>query len=97
MKQMIPVKTQPKFKCDFCKRRSVKHVIAKHEPSCYKNPQRVCFKCQNDGFYLEEQDDFYGGTDMVQVGCSYCETHKAIKEWLMSPLTEEENTEEVPF
>lgn len=39
---MIPVKTYPKFKCDFCKKRAVAWVMKKHEIICWYNPNRVC-------------------------------------------------------
>lgn len=44
---MIEVKTQKRYKCDFCKRRSVKSVIARHETTCYRNPNRICYLCEN--------------------------------------------------
>lgn len=46
---MKPVKTQPKYKCDFCKKRGIKRVMNFHEPMCYRNPNRVCSFCQNTG------------------------------------------------
>ena len=44
---MKEVKSQQRYKCDFCKKRGIKSRIAKHELTCYRNPQRVCFNCKN--------------------------------------------------
>lgn len=77
---MKEVKVMPKFKCDFCDRRSVKHVMVRHESSCYKNPNRICFKCENRKVYAEEQEvNQYGHTEMVDVPCQYCETYEDVK------------------
>lgn len=65
---MKPVKTLQRYKCDFCKKRSVKHIIAKHEKSCYRNPKRFCDNCNNTGITREELvDPIYG-----DVPCRYC-------------------------
>lgn len=70
---MIPVKVQPKFKCDFCKRRSVKHVMLKHEMRCFKNPNRFCDFCQNIR-YTQVYDVENGST--ADFDCQYCEKYK---------------------
>lgn len=64
---MIPVKTQPRFKCDFCKKRSTKAVIAKHESRCFRNPNRFCDNCKNTGVQEYDEGDF-----TVEVACHYC-------------------------
>ena len=79
---MIPVKTLPRFKCDFCKKRSTKTVMEKHERRCFRNPDRYCEECQNLGFISVEIDEM--GTH--QQPCEYCsrfdpEKLKAIEEY----------------
>ena len=39
---MKEVKVQSKFKCDFCKKKSVQWRMIKHERICYLNPDRMC-------------------------------------------------------
>lgn len=40
----MKVITVKRYKCDFCnKSKSDKKSIAKHEPHCFKNPNRVCY------------------------------------------------------
>ena len=58
------VKTQQKYKCDFCKKRSTKSVIEIHEKRCFRNPNRFCTNCNNTGKQIitdfgDEQDCFY--------------------------------------
>jgi len=65
---MIPVKTQQKYKCDFCKYRSVKHRVEIHEKRCYRNPNRFCDFCKNDGYTMEWVDE----VGDVKVDCPYC-------------------------
>jgi len=52
----------PKFKCDFCKKRGVKRVMLWHEPTCFRNPSRVCFLCDNTG-EVDAGADVYGMYD----------------------------------
>lgn len=77
---MQPVRTIQKYKCDFCKRRSVKHVIAVHEKRCYRNPNRYCDFCENTG-YIEQTEN----GQPYKTDCPYCaafdeKTLKEIKE-----------------
>lgn len=58
---MIPVKQQPKFKCDFCKKRSTRAVMETHERRCFRNPNRFCEACQNTKNYSGTPGD-----------CPYC-------------------------
>ena len=53
---MIPVKTYPKFKCEFCKKKAVEHAMKRHEKICYYNPNRVCDRCDGEG-----NQDFWNG------------------------------------
>ena len=46
---MREVKVQRRFKCDFCKRRSVKSAMERHEKICFRNPNRFCDECKNTG------------------------------------------------
>lgn len=78
---MIPVKTLPKFKCEFCKKKSVKHAMERHERICYYNPNRMCERCQNEGV------EFYMNVDMASLGtyederpCDACKLYKQIKD-----------------
>ncbi|MGY3406082.1 hypothetical protein ACVWZV_002195 [Bradyrhizobium sp. GM5.1] len=43
--------------------------MAKHEPRCYRNPNRFCDHCENKG-YTEEYEDNVGAS--YHVDCSYC-------------------------
>lgn len=66
-KQMKEVKVMPRFKCDFCKHRSTKASMLKHEGRCFRNPNRYCDYCQNKG-ETEEGVEHY----TYKVPCPYC-------------------------
>lgn len=66
---MKEVKVQKRFKCDFCKFRSVKHIVAIHEKRCFRNPNRFCDYCENKGFTTEYYEDAYAS---VKTDCPYC-------------------------
>jgi len=68
---MKEVKTQQRYQCDFCKKRSVKHVVALHEKRCFRNPNRFCDACQNTG-KVKEDVDHGDYTHEVEVACPYC-------------------------
>lgn len=56
-----------KYKCDYCSRNyRIKSACAEHEDKCYKNPNRNCPMCDNEG------GEFWQGA-MVQP-CSFCNT-----------------------
>lgn len=79
---MTPVKTLPRFKCDYCKKRSTKHVIAVHEKRCFRNPNRYCGECENLGYVLVQIDEM----GSARQPCPYCskfdlEILKAIEEY----------------
>lgn len=73
---MKPVKTLPKFKCDFCKRRSTKASMEKHEKICFRNPNRFCEYCQNKGYTVEIYGDLVedgdGGLRDENAPCPLC-------------------------
>lgn len=92
---MKPVKTQPRFQCDFCKRRSVRHVIEKHEPRCFRNPNRFCDECQNTRevtIYVDDIAEGIGGS--FQSPCQYCSKFDAKQ---LAEIEERERLEQVPF
>lgn len=65
---MKAVKTLQRYQCDFCKKRSVKHVIALHEKRCFRNPKRFCDSCGNTG----EVEFHVDGIGMAKAPCEYC-------------------------
>lgn len=65
---MIPVKVMPKFRCDFCKKRSIKSVMELHEKRCFRNPNRYCDYCDNKGFTLETIEIGFE----AKVDCPFC-------------------------
>ena len=97
---MIPVKVMPKFRCDFCKKRSTKAVMELHEKRCFRNPNRFCDYCENTGEEeLEENGQWY------KVPCHYCEKFnpqmlkeiEAREKALEPEPTQPTNPEEIPF
>ena len=47
---MKELKAVVRYKCDFCNKKSVKpETMARHEIICYKNPNRDCDVCSNEG------------------------------------------------
>jgi len=58
----------PKFKCDFCKRRSTKAAMQKHEHRCFRNPNRFCDNCENKGFTRNHIIDHY----YEDTPCHFC-------------------------
>lgn len=52
---MRPVKSKPRFRCDFCKHVSTKDAMIRHERRCWKNPNRYCETCENTGkMFIDE-------------------------------------------
>ena len=68
---MIEVKTQKRYKCDFCKKRGIKKTILFHERNCYRNPNRVCSNCNNTGKYEYDAGD--DNSTIAEATCPYCE------------------------
>lgn len=65
---MRPVKTQPRFRCDFCRKVSTRAAMEKHERICWNNPDRYCDLCDNKGYH----DDGYPSGEP----CHYCSQRK---------------------
>lgn len=95
---MIPVKTLQRYKCDFCKKRSTKSVIEKHEKRCFRNPNRFCDYCNNKG-KIHVVENGYG----YHENCPYCSKFdpkvlKEIQEYEKKYVTTKETeSTEVPF
>lgn len=85
---MKPVRTIQKYKCDFCKKRSVKHVMAVHEKRCYRNPDRYCDFCENKGYLEHLENDMPYKTD-----CPYCAN---FDETVLKEIKEREEKERLP-
>ena len=64
---MKEVKVMPRYKCDFCKKRSTKQFMLKHEPTCYRNPKRICYLCNNS------KEVSAGDDNCTPVPCPECE------------------------
>jgi hypothetical protein len=70
---MKPVKTKPRFKCDFCNFKATEPTVEKHEVICWKNPNRYCKACGNTGIIKQIID--VGLVDRID--CYYCsQKHK---------------------
>jgi len=67
---MKEVKTQKRYKCDFCKKRGIKRKMIFHEQNCYQNPNRLCSYCENDGWKYESAGD--ENDTQIKVNCPYC-------------------------
>jgi len=98
---MIPVKTQPKFRCEFCKKQAIKAAMEKHEKTCYYNPNRVCKRCDNTGveFFMNGSPD---GENYWQDErpCSACAIVQEIKDGgrLKEKVEESDiKPEDIPF
>ncbi len=66
---MKAVKTIQRYKCDFCKKRSVRSVIALHEKRCFRNPNRFCDSCENKGY---TEVTVLEGYPVQKEDCRYC-------------------------
>lgn len=91
---MIPVKAVPRFRCDHCNKTGTKATIKRHEPRCFRNPERFCDACQNTGTAFEmvcgclecrpgEYVCTCDGQGMVEreKPCPYCEKYQAFLAW----------------
>lgn len=72
MKILSPV---TRYKCGFCKRiYIIKQACIDHEDKCYKNPDRNCHTCHNEG--IEFFDTLGPGLGVIPDGeerpCSSC-------------------------
>ncbi len=102
---MKPVRTQQRYKCDFCKRKSAKTSMIAHEKICFRNPNRFCELCQNKGSYTEVHGDLIEEGDgglSEEIECIYCSKFdkkmlKEIEKREKSEVVEEKKPQEVPF
>jgi len=100
---MKEVKTQKRYKCDFCKRRSTKSSMEAHEKICYRNPKRFCELCKNKGVVREYIND--DGSLYVDEPCIYCSKFdpkmkaeiEAREKKEIPPIMEIINKEIIPF
>ncbi len=89
---MKEVKVMPKFKCDFCKKRGIKRVMASHEQTCYRNPQRVCYACKNTG-----QVEVHYGDDHDTTGMENCKACEKFDEEMIKRIEHYEKTGEMNY
>ena len=73
---MRPVKTKPRFMCDFCKHTATMATMVKHERRCYRNPNRECDACDGDGIIDTGCDGYTDGPKFAD--CPYCAIAKEI-------------------
>ena len=65
---MKPIRTQQRYRCDFCKKTGTKYYMTIHEKRCFRNPNRYCDYCDNKG-YTEE---VHLGIGTEKLDCPYC-------------------------
>ena len=100
---MKEVKTQQRYKCDFCKKRGIKRKMEFHEGICYRNPSRICSYCENVGWKYESAGD--ENDTQIKVDCPYCKAFdpkkkEEIEKYELSkipPVVEIINKEIIPF
>jgi hypothetical protein len=98
---MKAVKTQQRYKCDFCKRRGIKRSIERHEKMCYRNPNRFCDLCKNTGKVHVIGDGI--NDPAYYEDCIFCsrfskERFDAIEKWKASgEWVEPEEPQQTPF
>jgi len=64
------VKTQPRYKCDYCSKVGIKIAIANHEHLCWLNPDRHCDLCNNTGYSV------FDAETGEKEECYYCKQFK---------------------
>jgi len=70
---MKAIKTQQRFRCDFCKHTGTKSSMIIHEKRCYRNPNRFCDYCDNTGkVEVETLEDGSGYSKSIMGDCPYC-------------------------
>ncbi len=89
---MLAIKTQQRYKCDFCKKKSIKSAMLRHEIQCYRNPNRVCQACNNTGSlpragYWSEDEEEYDNH------CPYC---KKFDEQMLKEIEAREAQDKLP-
>lgn len=94
---MKPVKTKPRFKCDFCRRVSTKGAMETHEKICWKNPNRYCELCDNRGYVRECYDEGIC-SDEPCIYCSQFKKSMVEEETKPDPVNDEQiSIQELPF
>jgi len=69
----IPVKTRPRFKCQFClSYRATIKAVERHEGYCWQNPDRFCAECQNEGVAFRIGLGANLGVIENEIPCPYC-------------------------
>lgn len=68
---MKEIKTYPRYKCDFCKKKAVLYAMTRHEKQCYLNKDRYCNTCKNTGT-AETEEDRGEYTETIRVPCWDC-------------------------
>lgn len=69
----IPVKTLPRFKCQFClSYRAALKAVDRHEGICWQNPNRYCDFCENKGVIEESYPEVIGSNAIHSRPCPYC-------------------------
>lgn len=71
----------PRYRCDFCTKVSTKPAMVRHEPTCFKNPNRFCRKCDNTSKHMEWEDRGDYQVE-VEVDCIYCLKYKEYTDFL---------------
>jgi len=65
-----------RYYCEFCRKGGMTKGIQKHENSCIKNPNRVCYVCEEFGFEQkplpELIDQAAGGIPDIVSDCPCC-------------------------
>lgn len=77
---MKPIRTRPKFRCDFCRYSATAPAVEKHEKICWLNPNRYCQMCQNRGYYFDVYDTVDGAT-APKIPCPYCSKFTTKEQW----------------
>lgn len=89
---MRPVKTKPRFKCDFCRFTATEPTVKKHEPRCWGNPDRYCDYCNNKGHITVVHGDLVeeGDCGLSQdIPCPYCSQFRSDLEALNGEMIAE--------
>jgi len=98
LNKMRPIKTQQRYRCDFCKKTGIKSAIERHEKICFRNPGRFCDYCGNEGVTTEFDENT--NTNYL-LDCPYCASFnkKQLEEIEAREKKEkkESNNKEVPI
>lgn len=98
----IPVKTRPRFKCQFClSYRATIKAVERHEGFCWQNPDRFCDMCENTGdadnrittVNLESEEVFVRVDGKIP--CPYCSKEdKAVTRMMADYLNDTQEQEQ---